>query len=759
MIRRFLLTAIILIWHIISYAQTISGRVTNEHGNPLEFVNVLLLADKDSSFVEGTVTREDGTYSFNVNRKDVLIMASFVGFKTTYAQRMSPNIILAEDQALLSDVSVTGSRIKNKPNGYSLRLAGTGLENANSVSDMMAFMPGMKIVENSISLLNKTPVIYVDGIRINTQDELSAILPKNIEKIEVDYLSVGEGANEKGGVIRISQKKEMNGGLSGFLREQVVEMPAYGHTKDVSTFSMNASLGKWSFSNRTLYLHHKLVNETKLSQEIMSTRYMTESMTKNSTWNNYISSRMNITYEINKKSSLAFSQLISNDDFREKQASHIKQYLLQGQEDVAYDELLFGPKHQLKYQTVGKYTLATDDKGSKLQITADYLGQDSHQSQYHQIENNVRNSFHTKELTDMLRLTARMTKRRSNGTELQTGTNYQYIHKSDADNRYCNLMNGHTTSAFLGLSGNKKNVMYSANMTIQYNAMNVETDGKNSSKEDFYLCPQGELMWMINPKKGSSLMLMLQRSIETMPYSAINGYKFYDDPTHYTTGNTALSTPYDDEMTLRFNVNRHLAFMFIYERDHNQIYYQHGVDADNPNISYSRPMNGDYEQMLVAMVEYTNNPAKWWRTKGEVSLLQVKSVTQEYNVSGKPNLQLRWNNNFNFNKTFGGSANAYWESGSSFQEVSWRPVGHFDISLWKTYFNDDLRLDLKSTLWRKGRYATTYSTSYISMAQVVTKETSFEFSATWNFRRGKKVVKRTEAESSQSYEMRTEKKQ
>ena len=60
---------------------------------------------------------------------------------------------------------------------------------------------------DKIMLLDKLPVVYVNGVKITSQDELAAILPKRIENIEVDYLAIGEGATEKGGVIRITRKK------------------------------------------------------------------------------------------------------------------------------------------------------------------------------------------------------------------------------------------------------------------------------------------------------------------------------------------------------------------------------------------------------------------------------------------------------------------------------------------------------------------------------------------------------------------------
>ena len=46
-------------------AQTVSGKLIDENKQPLPYANVVLLTLPDSTFVTGTVTAEDGTFSLN----------------------------------------------------------------------------------------------------------------------------------------------------------------------------------------------------------------------------------------------------------------------------------------------------------------------------------------------------------------------------------------------------------------------------------------------------------------------------------------------------------------------------------------------------------------------------------------------------------------------------------------------------------------------------------------------------------------------
>ena len=52
-------------------AQQINGKVVDEKGEPLAFVNVVLLSRQDSSLVKGTMTREDGTFTIEPSGVEV----------------------------------------------------------------------------------------------------------------------------------------------------------------------------------------------------------------------------------------------------------------------------------------------------------------------------------------------------------------------------------------------------------------------------------------------------------------------------------------------------------------------------------------------------------------------------------------------------------------------------------------------------------------------------------------------------------------
>lgn len=730
------------------FSQNIKGRVEDTSKQAIPNATIILLAEADSSFVTATTSGEDGTFQLvgDLRGNKMLLKISSLGYKAISKEVCENDlgtITMEEDEQSLNGVTVVANRIVNNANGYTLQLAGSGLENCNTAQDMFSFLPGMSVENKKIALLGKQPIIYVNGMKITSQDELAALAPKRIAKIEVSYLSVGEGANETAGTIRITTKRISDGGFSGYLKETVTEMPKYGHTIDSPTFVFDASVGRLTLNYYAICAHQKLLedarNEYKYDEGgVVSCKSRTRS------WSNSFANRLNLSYELNDKSTIALSEYIGNNDVKNRQ----------------YNDNIFisGPQHKFVQQTVAKYILTTDDKGSNLEVTADYLNDKQHQTQNEAVNDEKISSSHVGKNTNMYRIQPKFIKKGNNGSELNFGVDYQYIHGQDETEGQQNTMKGHSSSAYINYSGSVKSLMYAIGLTWQYNYMKVISNGESSSYNDNYFCPQANLVWVANPKKGTMLALMYQRSVESMPYSIISAYRNYSTPNHYTTGNTLLRTPNDHQVMLRLSYDKHLAFTFMFERIEDDIYFEHGIDEEQPTVTWSKPMNANYNQLAAARVEYTCDLTKWWTTKLQTAIQQHRFSSLQQTVTGKACGKFWLNNNFNFSETFGALLNAYWETGTSFENYSWRPVGNVAMSIWKTACKDKLRFAVDATIWAKGRKTMTRGEGYTSFYKNMTKPTSFDFSITWNFNGGKQVKRRSEAEGIQEYHSITEKK-
>lgn len=93
-------------------AQNINGRVTNEHAEPMAYVNVVLLS-ADSTYINGVTTNDDGTFSIQAVQNDCLLKISYVGYETRFMAAKQGNlgdIQIQPDSHTLGEVVVKAAR-------------------------------------------------------------------------------------------------------------------------------------------------------------------------------------------------------------------------------------------------------------------------------------------------------------------------------------------------------------------------------------------------------------------------------------------------------------------------------------------------------------------------------------------------------------------------------------------------------------------------------------------------------------------------
>ncbi|XOV91570.1 MAG: SusC/RagA family TonB-linked outer membrane protein [Bacteroidota bacterium] len=253
--RKILLLCIALILLIsVTMAQVrVSGTVTDpSDGESLVGVNVVI---KDTQI--GTVTDIDGNYTLEVPSKDVVLVFSYLGFKSveeTVGNRSQINIQLQPDLTTLGEVVVTALNIEKneKSLGYSVtQLSGDKINTVQTPSMINALsgkvagvnvgniangVAGSKriVIRGAASLTgNNQPLWVIDGIPINSSslggpdayggvdygDGLTGINPDDIASISVlkgNAAAALYGSQASNGVILVTTKsgKGTNGKMN-----------------------------------------------------------------------------------------------------------------------------------------------------------------------------------------------------------------------------------------------------------------------------------------------------------------------------------------------------------------------------------------------------------------------------------------------------------------------------------------------------------------------------------------------------------------
>lgn len=60
-------------------AQTVKGKLIDEDSQPLPYANVVLLSLPDSTFVTGTISGEDGSFTLGATSENQIVKISSIG--------------------------------------------------------------------------------------------------------------------------------------------------------------------------------------------------------------------------------------------------------------------------------------------------------------------------------------------------------------------------------------------------------------------------------------------------------------------------------------------------------------------------------------------------------------------------------------------------------------------------------------------------------------------------------------------------------
>ena len=185
----FMLTAVIL--PVSLSAQSVSGKLIDENSQPLPYANVVLLSLPDSTFVSGTISGEDGSFTLEATSENQIIQISSLGYKTV-CKPVSPANIgivqLVSDAQQLGEVVVKAYLPKTRVKGDAMvtTVAGSILENAGTGNDLLNKIPGVSANEGDIQVFGAgTPEIYINGRKVRDKSELDQLASDNIKSVEV----------------------------------------------------------------------------------------------------------------------------------------------------------------------------------------------------------------------------------------------------------------------------------------------------------------------------------------------------------------------------------------------------------------------------------------------------------------------------------------------------------------------------------------------------------------------------------------------
>lgn len=217
--RYFVVFLIYISCNLACIAHSITGKIVDEQGNAIQFANVAMLQSKDSVFVKGVVSDENGSFILNTPHQNGIVKVTCIGYRTVFLNVTDDNlgvIVLKEESMTLGDVIVKSSLPKSKlKNGAVITtVAGSILEKTGNIYNLLDRIPNVTTQNGKINIFGiGEPVIYINGKKVRDNTELDRLNPDEISTVEVKQNPGAQYASNVKAVIRINTKKRTKDGF------------------------------------------------------------------------------------------------------------------------------------------------------------------------------------------------------------------------------------------------------------------------------------------------------------------------------------------------------------------------------------------------------------------------------------------------------------------------------------------------------------------------------------------------------------------
>jgi len=326
---------------------TISGIIKDKTTKQaLPYVSIILKTEKDSTFVAGTVSNEEGRYSIaNIKEGNYMLSCSFTGYLTTKQNLLVGHLTefldlgtieIEEDTKTLSEVEINSKQdeVNSKMDKKTFSVSDNASQSGGSVLQTMQNLPGVSVQDGKVQLRGSDKIIVlIDGKQtaltgMGSQSGLDNIPASAIEKIEIiNNPSAKYDANGNAGIINIIYKKNKQEGFNGKVglsaglgalwikKENLPSIrPQYQYTPKLNpSLSLNYKKKKINIFFQGDYLYTQTLNKNEFVTRTYSDGTIINQQTKRNRTTTIGTAKTGFDWNINEYNSFTVSGLFSSE--------------------------------------------------------------------------------------------------------------------------------------------------------------------------------------------------------------------------------------------------------------------------------------------------------------------------------------------------------------------------------------------------------------------------------------------------------------
>jgi len=326
---------------------SVSGHIKDKSTKlGLPYVNIILLTQKDTVFVTGVVTDEDGRFTFlNIKDGDYLVSVFYLGYISKkidlHVGQLSSfldlgTIDMVEDSKILTEIEIQAKQdeVNDKMNKKSFNVDNNVSQSGGSVLQTMQSLPGITVQDGKVQLRGSDKItVLIDGKQtaltgFGNQSGLDNIPASAIEKIEIiNNPSAKYDANGNAGIINIIYKKNNKVGLNGKVglssglgalwikKENLPTIrPQYQYTPKMNpSLSLNYRKKNINLFFQGDYLYNQTLNKNEFVERTYSNGDIINQQTKRNRNTTVATGKTGLDWNINENNSLTVSGLFSSE--------------------------------------------------------------------------------------------------------------------------------------------------------------------------------------------------------------------------------------------------------------------------------------------------------------------------------------------------------------------------------------------------------------------------------------------------------------
>ena len=693
----------------------LTGTIIDERNQPVVYANIAVLNPADSTLLCGGVSNESGVFVIPIDQPNIIARISYVGYKTIYEQCNKTElgtIRIQPDTYRLNGVEVKGFRplVRIKDDALVTTIEGTYLSKTGTGADVLAHIPGVLRDGNKIEVLGRgTPLVYINGRQMRDQGELDQLSSDQIKDVEVVMTPGAKYDASVRSVIRIKTLRPVGEGFSLDSKTLIGTNYFFFGQEEVN---MNYRMGGLDIFAMLNYedFRMKMTNNSRQDtylqyysskEGIQPYHYMQEGITNYRHHTNIYDGKLGFNYMFNDKHSIGMTYSPASRPNKRRNDFSTDAFL-----NNVIDDHLSGNGHEDVKRI--EHTLNAYYSGcmKKLSLDAnfDMLFQNETTDAFtlEMAQNSEDRTVSTRSNVKSLLFAAKFVAGYQLWKgKLELGTEVSSVHfTNEFDNLEKIIVDSYTKSE------ESNNALF-AELTQQIRKLSVKLGLRYEYVDNRYfghileedtcrtykdLFPTAMFAYPIGKVQTR---LSYARNISRPNFDQLTGNLTYINRYLYESGNPFLRPTYRDNLSLVVNWKWVMA-MIDYTHVHDYIISAYSSFHGDPNIALLQKANTDGFNNVQAMLHFA--PTFGWYNPQLMLAVTWQDLNVKYlgetKMMNEPIRIIRFNNAVNLPKNSWLNADFTWRSAGDSENIHLSGSWQFDISLYKSFFNDRLSLKL-----------------------------------------------------------------